>query len=189
MLEHTPFSDFMTPMDPVSPDVTNHVIDLLSMFHDKYETEIDRGLDYLKRSQKPDGAWYGRWGVNNIYGTGLVLVSLNAAGEDMKQKYVQNAVKWLKAHQNPDGGWVESCRSYDDPSCCGRGESTASQTALALLGFIAAGEAPDPNVQRGIAYLVHNQQSNGAWLEEAFIGTRFPRAFYCDTSFLKYTFL
>ncbi len=178
MLTHIPFSDFMTPLDPVSPDVTNHVLELLSQFGDTYAEEIHRGLDYLEKSQEADGAWYGRWGVNYLYGTGLVLPSLKAAGADMAQEYIRKSIRWLKEHQNPDGGWGESCRTYDDPGWWGRGESTASQTAWALLGLLASGEARSDAVQRGILYLLNTRQGDGSWREQAFTGTGFPRAFY-----------
>jgi squalene-hopene/tetraprenyl-beta-curcumene cyclase len=188
LLAHIPFSDFMTPLDPVSPDVTNHVIELLSRFENRYDKEIERGLAYLKASQQADGAWYGRWGVNYLYGTGLVLPCLRAAGEDMGSEYVRRAVAWLRDRQNADGGWGESCRSYDDPGARGRGESTASQTAWALLGLLAAGEAASGEAGRGIAYLLDTQQEDGAWREEAFTGTGFPRAFYLRYELYKIYF-
>jgi squalene-hopene/tetraprenyl-beta-curcumene cyclase len=188
MLAHIPFSDFMTPLDPVSPDVTNHVIELLSQFGDTYAEVIHQGLDYLKKSQEAEGAWYGRWGVNYLYGTGLVLPSLKAAGEDMQREYIRKSIRWLKAHQNPDGGWGESCRAYDDPEWRGQGESTASQTAWALLGLLASGEARSDTVQRGISYLLNTQQGDGSWRELAFTGTGFPRAFYLRYELYKIYF-
>ncbi len=178
VLEHIPFSDFMTPLDPTSPDVTNHVIELLGQYGPLYRAEVVRGVGYLKQVQRLDGAWFGRWGVCYLYGTGLVLPSLQAAGEDMNAPYVRRAVGWLLDHQNADGGWGESCRSYDDPSCGGRGESTASQTAWALMGLIAAGEARSEAAARGVRFLLDTQQPDGAWAETAFTGTGFPRAFY-----------
>jgi squalene-hopene/tetraprenyl-beta-curcumene cyclase len=188
VLSHIPFSDFMTPLDPVSPDVTNHVIELLSLHGDKYAGVIQRSLDYLKKSQQPDGAWYGRWGVSYLYGTGLVLPSLKAAGEDMDQAYIRRAVTWLKAHQNPDGGWGESCHAYDDREWRGRGESTASQTAWALVGLLADGEAWSDAVRRGISYLLDSQQIDGSWREQAFTGTGFPRSFYLRYELYKIYF-
>ncbi len=178
MLAHIPFSDFITPLDPVSPDVTNHVIELLCKFDGVYEKEIERGIDYLKDCQEHDGAWYGRWGVCYLYGTGLVIPSLRAAGEHVNRDYIQKAAKWLLNHQNPDGGWGESCRSYDDPGARGKGESTASQTSWALMGLMAAGKTRSEAVKRGITYLLNTQQKDGSWKEEAFTGTGFPRAFY-----------
>lgn len=178
ILAHIPFSDFITPLDPVSPDVTNHVIDLLSQFKEVYREPISRGIAYLRKSQEADGAWYGRWGVNYIYGTGLVLPSFKAAGQNMTQKYVRKAVLWLKDHQNQNGGWGETCHSYDGPEYRGQGESTASQTAWALMGLLAADEVSCPEVQRGITFLLQTQQDDGSWQEQAFTGTGFPGRFY-----------
>jgi squalene-hopene/tetraprenyl-beta-curcumene cyclase len=135
-------------------------------------------LDYIRREQKAGGAWYGRWGVNYIYGTGLVLASLRAAGEDMRQNYIRQAVSWLKSCQNQDGGWGETCHTYEDPLYRGTAPSTASQTAWALLGLVAAGEHTSSTVKRGISYLLETQQENGTWQEDAYTGTGFPRAFY-----------
>ena len=139
---------------------------------------LKKSLAYLKKQQEPDGAWYGRWGVNYIYGTGLVLASLRAAGEDMTADYIRRAVNWLKSCQHPDGGWGETCQTYDDPGYRGVGPSTASQTAWALMGLLAAGEGDSSSVKRGISYLIENQEKDGSWLEEAYTGTGFPRAFY-----------
>jgi squalene-hopene/tetraprenyl-beta-curcumene cyclase len=116
--------------------------------------------------------------VNYIYGTWQVLVGLAAVGFDMQAPVVRRAVRWLKDVQNADGGWGESCRSYDDPSTAGKGESTASQTAWALLGLLAAGEGDSAEVRGGIEFLVGTQESDGGWIEEPFTGTGFPRVFY-----------
>ncbi len=176
-LAHIPFADFVTPLDPTSPDVTSHAIEFLSAIGG-FKEGVRKGVEYLKQAQEADGAWFGRWGVNYLYGTGLVLPALKAAGEEVRSQYVQKAVRWLKAHQNEDGGWGESCASYDDPHLRGQGPSTASQTAWALLGLIAAGEAKSPEVRKGIRFLIETQQEDGSWKEEAFTGTGFPRAFY-----------
>ena len=137
---------------------------------------------YLRGEQRVDGSWFGRWGVNHIYGTGSVLSAFAAAGEDMSQPYVRRAVSWLLARQNDDGGWGESCLSYVDPSSIGRGPSTASQTAWALLGLQAAGDSSDEvvaeAVERGAGYLVETQEEDGQWLEDEFTGTGFPGDFY-----------
>jgi squalene-hopene/tetraprenyl-beta-curcumene cyclase len=176
-LAHIPFADFVTPLDPSSPDVTSHAVEFLSAIGG-FQESVRKGVKYLKEVQETDGAWFGRWGVNYIYGTGLVLPALKAAGEDIRSPCIQKAVHWLKTHQNEDGGWGESCASYEDPSLRGQGPSTASQTAWALLGLIAAGEAKSPEVQRGVRFLIETQQEDGSWREEAFTGTGFPRAFY-----------
>ncbi|MBI2831362.1 MAG: squalene--hopene cyclase [Chloroflexi bacterium] len=176
ILEHIPFADFMTPLDPTSPDVTAHVLELIGELDVRAPRK--RALAYIRRKQEPDGSWYGRWGVNYIYGTGLVLAGLRAMGENMKQDYIRLAASWLESHQNQDGGWGESCYSYYQPSCCGLGQSTASQTAWALLGLLAADKHSSPAIQRGISYLLKTRQTDGTWLEEAYTGTGFPRAFY-----------
>ncbi len=176
-LSHIPFADFVTPLDPPSPDVTNHAIEFLSELGE-FRESIERGVEYLKKAQEKDGAWFGRWGVNYIYGTGLVLPALKAAGENPGSSYIRQAVGWLKSHQNEDGGWGETPRTYDDPQLRGQGPSTASQTAWALLGLISAGEAKSKEVQRGIDFLIRTQREDGCWEEEQFTGTGFPRAFY-----------
>jgi squalene-hopene/tetraprenyl-beta-curcumene cyclase len=137
-----------------------------------------RGIQYLKRTQEKDGAWYGRWGVNYIYGTGLALASLAAVGEQMDQPFVRKAVDWLVSRQNPDGGWGETCMTYIDPSLRGQGPSTASQTAWALTGLLAAGESLHPATEKAVEYLLDTQQPEGDWEEPYFTGTGFPRVFY-----------
>ena len=137
------------------------------------------GLDYLEREQMADGSWFGRWGVNYIYGTWSVLCALNAAGLDGTTPMVRKAADWLIAIQNEDGGWGEDCASYKldyrgyDPAA-----STASQTAWALLGLMAAGEVDHPAVARGIAYLRQTQDEAGLWQQDAYTGGGFPRVFY-----------
>jgi len=177
ILANIPFADFMSPLDPTCSDVTAHVIELMSEVN-RDGSSLQRALSYIKAKQEPDGAWYGRWGVNYIYGTGQVLTSLRAAGEDAEQGYIQKAASWLSLHQNEDGGWGETCHTYEDPAYRGTGPSTASQTAWALLGLIAAGKAGGREVEKGIKYLLETQQRDGSWQEDAFTGTGFPRAFY-----------
>ena len=185
ILSHVPYGDFMTPLDPASPDVTAHVLELLcELDHGRrYERSISAGIRYLRSRQEQDGAWYGRWGVNYLYGTSLSLAALAAAGERAEQAWIQRSRDWLEACQNPDGGWGESCRSYEKPKLRGRGSSTASQTAWALLGLRSASgtfsrESAASCLQRGISYLVASQQPNGEWLEQEYTGTGFPRSFY-----------
>ncbi|MFQ5796059.1 MAG: squalene--hopene cyclase [Candidatus Bipolaricaulia bacterium] len=173
-----PFADFGELIDPPSVDVTAHVVELLGMLgYDRNFPPIRRALTYLRNEQEPDGSWFGRWGVNYIYGTGAVLPALQAIGEEMDQAYVTRAVRWLMDHQNSDGGWGETCASYTDPNLHGQGESTASQTAWALLGLLAAGTAESPAVERGILYLIETQEADGSWDEPQFTGTGFPGAF------------
>lgn len=177
ILSHIPFADFMTPLDPTSPDVTAHAIELLGELSAN-GTFLERALTYIKSSQESDGAWYGRWGVNYIYGTGLMLAALQVAGEDMKQGYVRRAVSWLESCQNSDGGWGETCHTYEYPLCRGKGPSTASQTAWALIGLIAAGECASDATRKGINYLLSTQKKDRTWQEKAYTGTGFPKAFY-----------
>ncbi|MFQ5934122.1 MAG: squalene--hopene cyclase, partial [Dehalococcoidia bacterium] len=174
-----PFCDFGEVIDPPSEDVTAHILELLGMMGHRPESlpAVSRGLDYLKREQEPDGSWFGRWGVNYIYGLGAVLPALKEMGEDMNQPYILRAVKWLKDYQRPDGGWGETCATYDDPSLRGRGPSTASQTAWALLALMAAGEVHSPEMRRGVEYLAQHQEEDGTWEEEHFTATGFPRDF------------
>jgi squalene-hopene/tetraprenyl-beta-curcumene cyclase len=176
-LEHVPFADFITPLDPTSPDITNHALDLLSDLGDRGPA-VQAGIDYMKRRQESDGSWFGRWGVNHIYGTGLVLPSLRAAGEDASQAYIRKAADWLVRMRHEDGGWGETCATYHDPSTKGQGPSTASQTAWAMLGLAAAGECDAACVKDGVDYLLRTQAEDGSWDESDFTGTGFPRAFY-----------
>lgn len=176
ILGHIPFADFMSPLDPTCADVTAHVVELLAELRAGGDA-LARAMAYLRRTQEPDGSWYGRWGVNYIYGTGLALAALQAAGEPATSEHLRRGAEWLARHQNPDGGWGESCGTYHDPRLRGRGSSTPSQTAWALLGLMAAGAA-DEAVERGVEYLLRRQREDGSWPEEAYTGTGFPRAFY-----------
>ena len=156
---------------------TAHAVEFLAEV-DPHHPALRRALDYLEKTQETDGSWYGRWGVNYLYGTGLVLAGLQAAGEIFGQPYPRHAAAWLLSRQNPDGGWGETCYSYEAVGQRAVGPSTASQTAWALLGLMAAGETFSQSVQAGIDYLLRTQQEDGTWEEEAYTGTGFPRAFY-----------
>jgi squalene-hopene/tetraprenyl-beta-curcumene cyclase len=138
-----------------------------------------RAIDYLRRTQRADGSWYGRWGMNYIYGTWSVLCAFNAAGIAHDAPEVRHAVEWLAAIQNSDGGWGEDASSYKlDYRGYEAAPSTASQTAWALLGLMAAGEVDSPAVARGIAYLANRQDADGFWKEPRYTATGFPRVFY-----------
>jgi squalene-hopene/tetraprenyl-beta-curcumene cyclase len=134
-------------------------------------------MDFLLREQEKDGPWWGRWGVNYIYGTWSVLMGLRSVGENMSEPYVQKAVEWLKSHQNPDGGWGECCESYEDRCLKGIGMSTPSQTAWAVMALIASGEGTCEQAMRGLAFLLETQREDGTWDEKEFVGTGFPRHF------------
>jgi squalene-hopene/tetraprenyl-beta-curcumene cyclase len=179
VLTKVPFADHNAMLDPSCPDVTARVLESLSHYGYRIgQKPVDLAVKFILSRQQESGAWFGRWGVNYIYGTWQVLVGLEAVGFDMNALVVRRAVRWLKEVQNADGGWGESCESYDRPELAGCGESTASQTAWAVLGLIAAGEAESPEVRVAIEYLVGTQKADGAWTEEQFTGTGFPRVFY-----------
>jgi squalene-hopene/tetraprenyl-beta-curcumene cyclase len=171
-----PFCDFGEVLDPPSVDVTAHVMEALATLdRDRNDPAVGRALDFIKTEQEHDGSWFGRWGVNHIYGTGSVLPALRAVGEDMGQPYIRRAAGWLVSRQQEDGGWGEDCASYVDPSQRGRGVATASQTAWALLGLLAVGshEYDDP-IRRGLAWLIRTQRDDGTWDEPQYTGTGFP---------------
>jgi len=177
-LREIPFADFGELLDPPSVDVTAHIVECLGrMGYRPGFKPLDRALRYIFREQEPDGPWYGRWGVNYIYGTGAVLPALRAIGFPMDDPRVRKAVEWLKARQNADGGWGEDVLSYHKKELRGRGPSTASQTAWALMALLAAGEARSETVHRGIEYLIRTQREDGTWDEPHFTGTGFPTDF------------
>ena len=178
-LNNLPFADHGALVDPGTADLTARCIELLAMVgYEKSCPIIQNALSFLKREQEQTGAWYGRWGVNYIYGTWSVLAGLGAIKEDYSAAYVQKAVKWLKQNQNDDGGWGESCSSYDDESIAGYGVSTASQTAWALLGLLSVGEYKSTAVENGVNFLIKTQNTKGGWDEKYFTGTGFPKVFY-----------
>ncbi len=168
-----PFCDFGAVIDPPSADVTAHMVEMLA-----YTPGVprDRGIDWLLTAQEQDGSWFGRWGVNHVYGTGAAVPALVAAGIPAHGPVIRRAVRWLEKHQNPDGGWGEDIRSYTDRRWIGRGSSTASQTAWALLALIAAG-ALTGSAERGVDFLVRTQRADGSWDEPQFTGTGFPGDF------------
>jgi squalene-hopene/tetraprenyl-beta-curcumene cyclase len=179
ILTKVPFADHNAMLDPSCPDITARVLEALGHFgHRPGDPIVDRALRFIERSQEADGSWPGRWGVNYIYGTWQVLVGLGGIQGDMSAPMVRKAVNWLKNVQQMNGAWGESCRSYDDPSWAGKGDATASQTAWALLGLMAANETNCVEVQAGIDWLLRTQQEDGGWHEEPFTGTGFPKVFY-----------
>jgi squalene-hopene/tetraprenyl-beta-curcumene cyclase len=180
-LNNIPFADHGALLDPPTEDVTARCVSMLAQIGDlpKSSPACAAAVEYLRRTQLADGSWYGRWGMNYIYGTWSVLCALNAAGVDHADATFRKAVGWLAAIQNPDGGWGEDGTSYKlDYRGYERSPSTASQTAWALLGLMAAGEVGHPAVHRGIAYLAQTQARDGFWDEPRYTATGFPRVFY-----------
>jgi hypothetical protein len=198
LVRHLPFCDFGEVTDPPSADVTAHAVEMLAQLSlvDLTSTHplrsvsglaVERGRRWLLRSQEADGSWYGRWGVNHIYGTGAAVPALVAAGVGRFHPSIRRAVRWLEFHQNDDGGWGEDPRSYDTSEWVGRGVSTASQTAWALLALDAAGER-SPAVERGVRWLVETQRHDGSWDEPQFTGTGFPSDFYINYHLYRLVF-
>jgi squalene-hopene/tetraprenyl-beta-curcumene cyclase len=174
-----PFCDFGEVIDPPSADVTAHALELLATLGRAGEPRAQAARAWLLAEQEPDGSWFGRWGANHVYGTGAAVPALVAAGVAPGDPALRRAVAWLERHQNPDGGWGEDLRSYADPAWIGRGVSTPSQTAWALLALLAAAER-SPALERGVAFLCATQREDGTWDEEHYTGTGFPGAFYIN---------
>jgi squalene-hopene/tetraprenyl-beta-curcumene cyclase len=187
LIRDLPFCDFGEVIDPPSADVTAHALEMLAALGRASGLPAQQGLEWLLRAQEEDGSWFGRWGVNHVYGTGAAVPALIAAGLDPGSGPVRRAVAWLEAHQNEDGGWGEDCRSYDDPEWIGRGSSSASQTAWALLALHAAGERSEA-VERGVNWLVDTQRLDGTWDEPQYTGTGFPSDFYINYHLYRLVF-
>jgi squalene-hopene/tetraprenyl-beta-curcumene cyclase len=177
-LSDVPFADHNAMLDPSCPDITGRVLDALSRYGIACNhPAVRRGVEYLIKSQEADGSWYGRWGVDYIYGTFLALKGLRQAGVSDREAYVLRAGEWLRSIQNSDGGWGESCLSYNKNSYV-NGPSTPSQTAWAVMGLIAGGDDSSESVRKGIEYLIRTQLPDGNWDEELATGTGFPKVFY-----------
>lgn len=187
-LSWVPFADHNAMLDPTCPDITGRVIEALCAFGlDGTHRAVRQGIEYLVRTQEADGSWYGRWGVDYIYGTFLALRGLQAAGVSDREAFVLRAGEWLRSIQNADGGWGESCASYDNNAFT-PAPSTASQTAWAILGLIASGDGNSISVQKGIEYLLETQTSDGTWDEGLATGTGFPRVFYLTYHLYRHSF-
>lgn len=192
-LNALPYADLKAMIDPNTADVTARVLEMLGSCNLSIDAgSREKAISYLIQEQEPEGCWFGRWGVNYIYGTSGALAALSLISPQTHHQSIERGAVWLIKCQNIDGGWGETCRSYDDPSLKGKGKSTASQTAWALIGLIAAGKATNSlakeSIERGINYLVETQQADGTWHESEFTGTGFPRHFYLNYHFYSQYF-
>ena len=179
ILEKVPFADHNAMLDPECADITARILELLG--YEGYgvdNPQVKRALQFVKEHQEADGSWYGRWGVNYIYGTWQVLRGMRAMNLDMSEPWLQRGRRWLESVQRDDGGWGERCNTYDDPVFKGQGPSTASQTAWAVMGLCAFDNPDLPGLKRGIDYLIRTQSADGSWAEEETTGTGFPCVFY-----------
>jgi squalene-hopene/tetraprenyl-beta-curcumene cyclase len=179
ILEKVPFADHNAMLDPECADITARILELLG--YEGFSAEhpqVEKALEFVREHQETDGSWYGRWGVNYIYGTWQVLRGLHAMRLDMSQPWLQKAGAWLESVQHEDGGWGERCNTYDDPVFKGQGPSTASQTAWAIMGLCTFGDPNRQSLIRGIRYLIDTQNQDGSWTEHEITGTGFPKVFY-----------
>ncbi len=176
LITNIPFCDFGEALDPPSADVTAHMIEAMALLgYDRNHPAVDKAYQFLRSEQEADGTWFGRWGVNHIYGTAAVLPAMAELGEDMSQEYLCRAADWIADHQNEDGGWGESCASYMDDAMRGVGVSTASQTAWALMALLAMRDPRyDDAIRNGLSFLAETQRSDGTWDEPYYTGTGFP---------------
>lgn len=179
LFTQVPFADHNAMIDPSTSDLTARLLELFGLLHaPASHPAVQKAVEYVSREQEPDGSWFGRWGVNYLYGTWQALLGLTAVGIGPDDPRIRKGVNWIKSVQQPDGGWGESVASYDDPTLRGQGNPTASQTAWAIMGLIAAGETESDAVERGVQWLIDTQKDDGTWDEPEFTGTGFPQVFY-----------
>lgn len=197
IFESIPFADHNAMIDPPTVDITGRILEMLASYgYTRRDKRVEKAVQFILREQEPDGAWFGRWGVNYLYGTFLVLRGLRAMEFDPYEPAVQQAAEWIRMVQNTDGGWGETCGTYDDPDQRGVGPSTPSQTAWALLGLLAAGDTRSDSVAKGVRWLIERQKADGSWDELAanrngesyYTGTGFPRVFYLGYHLYKQYF-
>ena len=188
-LEDMPFADHNAILDPTCSDLTARTLELLGYinFNPKVRSVRD-AIHYLIETQESDGSWYGRWGVNYIYGTWQVLRGLRAINFDMTQDWILRGRDWLESCQNDDGGWGETCATYENPATKGIGKSTASQSAWAIMGICACGDLNRPSIQRGLRFLLSSQKEDGSWHEPEITGTGFPGVFYLKYDMYRQNF-
>ena len=188
-LNDIPFSDMSSLSDPSTPDIAGRVLEALGLLDDpRYRTVCERGIAYLRTTQEPEGCWFGRWGVNYIYGTSNVLCALSRQRIAATDPMVERATTWLRSVQNADGGWGECLESYKNRALMGKGRSTASQTAWALMGLLAYLPREDAAIRRGVAWLVAHQNVAGSWDEAEYTGTGFPNHFYLRYNMYRHYF-
>jgi squalene-hopene/tetraprenyl-beta-curcumene cyclase len=188
IFQYIPFADHNAMLDPPTVDITGRMLEMLAAYgYTSDDKRVQKAIKFILSEQEPDGSWFGRWGVNYIYGTFLVLRGLEAIGFDHNEPQVQQAAEWIRMVQNADGGWGESCGTYDDPDTRGVGPSTPSQTAWALLGLLAAGDDRSDSIAKGVRWLLERQAEDGGWdesmgegvrRESIITGTGFPKVFY-----------
>jgi squalene-hopene/tetraprenyl-beta-curcumene cyclase len=178
-LNQAPFADVEASTDPTCADLTGRVLEMMAAVGYREDHPVARrAIAWLRRDQKPDGSWWGRWGVSYIYGTFSALSGLRAIGIDVAEPWIKSAVAWLKSVQNADGGWGETCLADGDPTLKGKGASTPSQTAWAIIGLLAGENEVSESVMRGVAWILDHQNEGGRWEDTEFTGTGFPNHFY-----------
>lgn len=197
IFQYVPFADHNAMLDPPTVDITGRILEMLAAYgYTRRDRQVERAVQFILQEQEPDGSWFGRWGVNYLYGTFLVLRGLQAMEYSYLEPAVQQAAEWIRMVQNPDGGWGETCDTYDDPAQRGVGPSTPSQTAWALLGLLAANDTRSDSVAKGVRWLTERQHDNGSWDElmpgrngeSYYTGTGFPRVFYLGYHLYKQYF-
>ena len=198
IFQYIPFADHNAMLDPPTVDITGRILEMLANYgYDRSDKRVEKAIKFILSEQESDGSWFGRWGVNYIYGTFLVLRGLDAIGFDHNEPQMQQAAEWIRMVQNSDGGWGETCGSYDDPDTRGVGPSTPSQTAWALLGLLAAGDDRSDSIAKGVRWLLTRQRVDGSWDESMgegstrqsiITGTGFPRVFYLSYNLYRQYF-
>ena len=198
IFQYIPFADHNAMLDPPSVDITGRMLEMLAAYgYTRDDKRVQKAIKFIFAEQEPDGSWFGRWGVNYLYGTFLVLRGLEAIGIDQLEPQIQQAAEWIRMVQNSDGGWGESCGTYDEPDTRGIGVSTPSQTAWAMLGLLAAGDDRSDSLAKGVRWLLTRQRPDGSWDEtmgegatrqSIITGTGFPKVFYLAYTMYRHYF-
>jgi len=197
IFQYIPFADHNAMLDPPTVDITGRMLEMLAQYgYTRKDPRVEKAVQFILKEQESDGSWFGRWGVNYLYGTFLVLRGLEAMGMWNHEPAIQQAAEWIRMVQNADGGWGETCGTYDDPAQRGIGPSTPSQTAWAVLGLLAAGDTRSDSVAKGVRWLIARQHEDGSWNElvpgrngeSYYTGTGFPRVFYLGYHLYKQYF-